>query len=69
MLDGFGDNDDGEGVESTLEGLDVVDIDVGQSLHRALSVITPDMINKAVQHVMTAKAQRQYLRDSVTAAS
>ena len=69
MLDGLGDNDDGGGISVHIEGLGGVDIAVGDSSKRKLSVVTPELINKAVRHVRTAKAQRHYLRDSVTAAN
>ncbi len=67
--DGLGDGSDGEGIIDVIEGIDVIDAEVGDSVDRKLSVVTPEMINKAVRHVKTAKAHQQYLRDSVTAAN
>jgi hypothetical protein len=69
MRDGLGDNDDGGGISVHQEGLDGVDIAAGDSSKRKLSVVMPEMINKAVRHVRMAKAQHYYLRDSVTAAN
>ena len=66
--DGLGDCNDGEEIVDVIEGIDVIDTEVGDSVNRKLSVVKPKMTNKAVWHVKTAKAQRQYLRDSVTAA-
>jgi hypothetical protein len=69
MLDELSDNDDGEGICVGIEGLDGVEIEVGDSSDRKLTVVMPEMINKAVRHVRMAKAQRHYLRDRVAAAN
>ncbi len=67
--DGLGDHSNGEEIEDVIVGIDLIEAEVGESVDRKLSVVTPEMIDKAVRHVKTAKAQRQYLRDSVTAAN
>ena len=69
MLDGLGDNDDGGGISVHIKGLDGVDIAAGDSSQGKLSVVMPEMINKAVWHIRMAKAWRHFLRDSVTAAN
>lgn len=69
ILDGLADDNDGEGIFGLKEGLDVVDIEVGDSNNRKLSTVTPEMTNKAVQHIRTAKYQRQCLRYSEIAAN
>jgi hypothetical protein len=51
-----------------IERHDGVEIEVGESSNRRLTVVMPEMINKAVQHVRMAKAQRHFLRDRVAAA-
>ncbi len=55
MLDELSDNDDGEGICVGIEGLDGVEIEVGDSSDRKLTVVMPEMINKAVRHVRMAK--------------
>ena len=56
MHDRLGDNADGVGISVHIDGRDGVDIEIGDSFKRKLSVVTPEMINKAVRHVRMAKA-------------
>ena len=67
--DGLGDHSNGEEIEDVIVGIDFIEAEVGESVDRKLSVVMPEMINKAVRHVRTAKAQRQYLRNCVSAAN
>jgi len=48
--DGLGDCSNGEGIVDVIEGIDVIDTQVGDSVNRTLSVVMLEMINKAVRH-------------------
>jgi hypothetical protein len=69
MLDELGDNDGGKRICVAIEGLDGVEIEVGESSIRKFTVVMPEMISKAVWHVRMAKGQWHYLRDRVAAAN
>ena len=61
MHDELGCDDNVEGVMQ-LDGMDVVAVENNAN---KISAITPEMIEKSVRHVCTAKAQGQYLHDCV----